>query len=54
MNHQFQEHTVNLDLEPDQRCTFLTDYKEAINDLLHCYLNDFKGADFIFDNVELF
>ncbi len=54
MNRLFQEHIVNLDLPPDQRWTFLIDYKEAINDLLQCYLNDFKGADFIFDNIELF
>ncbi|GAL85829.1 peptidase C45 acyl-coenzyme A:6-aminopenicillanic acid acyl-transferase [Sporocytophaga myxococcoides] len=54
MNRLFQEHTVHLDLLPDQRWAFLIDYKEAINDLLQCYLNDFEGADFIFDNIELF
>jgi len=54
MKNLFQEHIVNLDLPPDQRWTFLCDYKEAINDLLQCYLNDFKGADFIFDNIGLF
>ncbi len=54
MNRLFQEHIVNLDLPPDQRWTFLIDYKEAINNLLQCYLNDFEGADFIFENIELF
>lgn len=54
MKNLFQEHIVNLDLPPDRRWTFLVDYKEAINDLLQCYLNDFKGADFIFDNIDVF
>ncbi|MCR6640445.1 MAG: acid ceramidase family protein [Sporocytophaga sp.] len=54
MNHLFPEHIVNLSLPPDQRWAFLNEYKEAINDLLLCYLNDFDGADFIFDNIELF
>ncbi|MBO9702535.1 MAG: hypothetical protein J7604_20155 [Sporocytophaga sp.] len=54
MKNLIQEHIVNLDLPPDQRWAFLIGYKEAIYDLLQCYLNDFEGADFIFDNIEVF
>ncbi len=42
---------VNLDLPADQRWLFLVDHKDEINELLQCYLDDFEGADFIFENI---
>ncbi|KXX69113.1 C45 family autoproteolytic acyltransferase/hydolase [Flammeovirga sp. SJP92] len=46
------EHIINLDLPPKQRWSFLIDYKSEVDELLQCYLNDFEGADFIFENIE--
>ncbi|WP_046754964.1 C45 family peptidase [Kordia jejudonensis] len=47
-------HIINLDLPPSERWTFLSEYKEEINELIQCYLNDFTGAEFIFDAIELY
>ncbi len=44
-------YTVNLDLPPDKRWEFLKDHTIAINNLFNCYLNDFKGEEFIFEHV---
>ena len=46
-----EEYTVNLDLPADQRWLFLIDYRDEINELLQCYLNDFEGAGFILDSI---
>lgn len=46
-----EEHIVNLDLSADKRWLFLVDYKDEINELIQCYLNDFEGADFIFESI---
>ncbi len=45
------EHIVNLDLPPKERWAFLVDYKDELDALLQCYLNDFEGADFIFESI---
>ncbi len=45
---------VNLDLPPYERWGFLVDYKNEVNDLLQCYLNDFEGADFIFESIGMY
>jgi len=45
------EYIINLDLPPEERWKFLTNYREEVNDLLQCYLNDFKGAEFIFESI---
>lgn len=45
------EHIINLDLTVQERWEFLVDYKSEINELLQCYLNDFEGADYIFDSI---
>lgn len=45
------EHTVNLDLPPSMRWEFLTDYTDEINELLQYYINDFEGANLIFDSI---
>ncbi len=47
-----EEHIINLDYPPKKRWEFLLNYKEEINALLQCYLNDFEEADFIFENVK--
>lgn len=55
MNSMTQdEYVINLDLPPSLRWSFLVDHTEEINELLSCYLNDFEGADFIFDSVEAY
>ena len=46
-----ETYIINLDLPPSQRWGFLTDYKSEINELLQCYLNDFEGAHFIFEEI---
>jgi len=46
-----QEYIVNLDLTPEKRWEFLTGYKKEVNDLLECYLNDFKGSEYIFEGI---
>ncbi len=48
------EHIVNLDLPAHERWAFLIDYKEELNELLEYYLNDFEGADFIFENISVY
>lgn len=48
------EHIINLDLPPSERWGFLVAHKEEINELLRCYLNDFEGADFIFDSIGVY
>ncbi|AXG68763.1 acyl-coenzyme A:6-aminopenicillanic acid acyl-transferase [Kordia sp. SMS9] len=47
-------HIVNLDLQPSKRWSFLSKYKTAVNELIQCYLDDFTGAEFIFEGVELY
>jgi acid ceramidase/N-acylethanolamine-hydrolysing acid amidase len=46
-----EEYIVNLDLPAEERWHFLVDYKEEVNDLLQCYLDDFKGSEFIFEGI---
>lgn len=46
------EYIVNLDLPAKERWHFLIDYKEEVNELLECYLNDFKGSESIFDGID--
>lgn len=46
-----QEHIVNLDLAPEERWCFLADYRKEVDELLECYLNDFTGAEVIFDTI---
>lgn len=48
------EHIINLDLPPKERWGFLVDYKTEVDELLQCYLNDFVGADFIFESIEAY
>lgn len=45
------EYIINLDLPAQERWSFLIDYKDEVNELLQCYLDDFEGADFIFDSI---
>lgn len=47
-------HIVNLDLPANERWAFLSTYKNEVNELMECYLNDFTGAEFIFEGVELY
>jgi len=49
-----QEFIINLDLPASERWYFLIDYKEEINDLLQCYLNDFEGAGHLLDSIKEF
>ena len=49
-----EELIVDLDLPVDERWSFLLDYRQEINDLLACYLNDFKEATFLFENIGLY
>lgn len=49
-----EEHIVNLDLPAAKRWHFLVDYKKEVNELLQCYLNDFKGTDFIFEGISAY
>ena len=49
-----EEFIVNLDLPADERWKFLLNFKQEINDLLQCYLNDFKDAAFIFESIGLY
>ena len=49
-----ETHIVNLDLPPNERWLFLRMYKKEINELIQCYLNDFTGAEFIFESIELY
>jgi acid ceramidase len=51
-NTEMKTHIVNLDLPPNRRWSFLTEYKTEVNELIKCYLNDFTGAEFIFDAIE--
>ncbi|WP_420571056.1 C45 family autoproteolytic acyltransferase/hydolase [Kordia sp.] len=44
-------HVVNLDLPPNERWSFLNAYTKEINELIQCYLNDFTGAEFIFEGI---
>lgn len=46
-----QEHIVNLDLAPEERWSFLANYSKEVDELLECYLNDFTGAEIIFDTI---
>ena len=48
------EHIINLDLPVKKRWHFLINYKNEINDLLECYLNDFEGAAFIFEGIDIY
>jgi len=43
--------TVNLDLPPRARWGFLIDYKDEIDELISCYLNDFQGAEYLFEEI---
>lgn len=45
------EHIINLDLPPSKRWEFLVDFRDETNELLHYYLNDFEGADLIFNGI---
>lgn len=47
-------HIINLDLPPSERWSFLSNYTKEVNELIQCYLNDFTGAEFIFEGVELY
>ena len=46
-----EELIINLDLPACERWSFLVDYKDEINSLLKCYLNDFEGNEYIFDSI---
>ena len=46
-----EEFIINLDLPAGERWNFLVDFKEEINDLLQCYLNDFEGAEHLFESI---
>ena len=46
-----ETYIINLDLPAEKRWAFLIDYKQEVEDLLQCYLNDFKGSEFIFDGI---
>lgn len=49
-----KEHIINLDQPPEKRWLFLSEYKNEVNALLQCYLNDFEDANsFIFDGIEI-
>lgn len=45
------EHIINLDLPAKERWGFLVDFKDEVNELLQCYLNDFGGAEYLFENI---
>ena len=49
-----KEHIVNLDLPAEHRWDFLSDYHDEIDDLLECYLNDFEGAELIFESIDMY
>lgn len=42
---------VNLDLPVHERWAFLVDFKNEINELLQCYLNDFEEESFIIEGI---
>ncbi|WP_196893459.1 C45 family peptidase [Aureivirga marina] len=43
---------INLDLPANERWLFLEKYKQEIEDLIECYLADFTGAEFLFDEID--
>lgn len=45
------EYVINLDLPPYQRWSFLREFKDEIDQLLECYLNDFEGAEYIYELI---
>ena len=47
-------YTVNLDLPPEERWKFLTPEKDAINELLACYLNDFRSEGLLLESVQAY
>lgn len=49
-----KELIVNLDAPPEERWLFLSVYKNEINELLQCYLNDFKGASILLEGISSF
>ena len=51
---EIKTHIVNLDLPPNQRWSFLKAYTKEVDELIECYLNDFTGAEFIFEGVEVY
>ena len=46
-----EEYIVNLDVPPHERWKFLIDFKKEVNELLECYLSDFREAEFIFESI---
>ncbi len=46
-----EEYIINLDLPAKERWSFLVEFKNEINELLQCYLNDFKGAEHLFESI---
>lgn len=48
------EYIINLDLPPRERWAFLSEHVDEINELLQCYLNDFEGAEFIFESIDAY
>ncbi len=48
---QQEEFIINLDLPPRERWHFLIDFKDELNALLQCYLNDFEGAEYLFEGI---
>lgn len=51
---KIDNHIVNLDLPPLERWTFLENYSQQIDELIGCYLADFKGEELIFQNIEFY
>ena len=51
VNTTQNDYIINLDLPPRERWGFLVNHVDEVNELLQCYLNDFEGADFIFDTI---
>ncbi|QNR24285.1 C45 family autoproteolytic acyltransferase/hydolase [Croceimicrobium hydrocarbonivorans] len=39
------EHIINLDLAPKHRWAFLENHRQAVQDLIACYLEDFSGEE---------
>ncbi|MEL6559157.1 MAG: hypothetical protein AAFQ94_13290 [Bacteroidota bacterium] len=48
------QHIVNLDLPPAERWAFLHNHSNQIDELIDCYLSDFKGEELIFQNIEFY
>lgn len=51
---KIDNHLVDLNLPPSERWKFLQNFSKEIDELIGCYLADFKGEELIFQNIEFY